>query len=265
MIELSGITFIASYNCNAHCRHCFFDTSAAYSYMSPEIIERVYEDRSVLKKMFWNHISGGEVMLEPDSLYDIIRKIRTHFSGDIGISTNGFWANSPEIAERRIQELKDAGVSGIAVSSDTFHDEFIPCQNVANVVHALSQSGLTRHSYIMSTVCNNDVLHAQGYNLLSEKLAQKVTGDYPIPFAKPAIRSIGKGSLLNLPKKKIFSKHAACTELSECLGKRGPFNPAMVYVDVYGNIMICYGIIIGNIFKTPFAQIISNFSVNQHM
>lgn len=33
----------------------------------------------------------------------------------------------------------------------------------------------------------------------------------------------------------------------------------MVWIDVYGNVMICYGIVIGNVYKKPFNEIIGSY------
>lgn len=258
MIKLSGIIFITTYNCNADCKHCFFDTQTAQHYLSPDIIDRVYADESITKHMFWNHLSGGEVFLQPEKLYEIIRTIRKYFTKDIGMSTNGFWAKTPEIAQKRVQELLEAGISGIAVSADTFHEEYIDTHSVAHAIAAVSTSGLQNHSYIMGARCAEDMLNAMAYNVLTDKLTNKVQASYTMPLAPTTIRSIGKGSSVAIPKKENMPQ-GICSNLCECLGARGPYNPSMVWVDVYGNVMVCYGIIIGNVYETDFAQIIREY------
>jgi MoaA/NifB/PqqE/SkfB family radical SAM enzyme len=226
--------------------------------MNPEIVDIVYKDASITDKMFWNHFSGGEILLQKKTFLEIIRKTRQYFNGDVGISTNGFWASDIIKAKQTVEELINVGVSGIAVSTDFYHKDYIPQEHVENAVEAISKAGLKTHSYVMGARCNNDIVNADMINHECEKLAIKAQGNTQMPLAPTSIRSIGKGSNINIPKK-TTTPQGNCTDLSECLGNRGPMNPAMVWVDPYGNVMLCYGIIIGNIYNTPFKDIIDNY------
>jgi len=229
--------------------------------MSPEIIDIVYKDLSITEKMFWNHFSGGEILLKKDAFLEIIKRTRKYFSKDIGISTNGFWAKNKEVSTSIVNELVQAGVSGIAVSTDYYHTPYINKEYAKNAAEAITNSGLKTHSYVMGARCNADVSNADNTNKETEALSSFVQGSTKMPLAPTAIRSIGKGSYINIPKKQDLPT-GKCSDLSECLGKRGPLNPAMVWVDPYGNVMVCYGIIIGNVYKTPFIDIISNYKTD---
>lgn len=261
-INLTGINWLTTYNCNAQCEHCFFDVKGPKKYMTPELIDLVYKDFRIPKQMFWNHISGGEVFLDKDSFLEIVKRTRSYFSGSIGISTNGFWAKNEHTAKKIVQECIDAGISGIAVSTDHFHKDFIPVEFVKYASSAIEQSGLKNHCYIMGARTGNTD-SSKSINECTELLAAEVRGEKQIPLAPTTIRSIGKGSKINTPKNKGIPQ-GKCTELSTCLGARDPFNPAMVWIDAHGNVMICYGIIIGNVYKTSFNEIISNYSPNSN-
>jgi len=230
--------------------------------MDPKIIDLVFEQYDVPKGMFWNHISGGEVFLQKDSFLHIVRNIRKYFKGSIGISTNAFWAKDNDSAQRIVQESIEAGITGIAVSTDHYHKDYIPTQYVQNAVDAIEASGLQTHCYVMGAR-TGDTDSDTDINAETERLAAIVKGEKQIPLAPTTIRSIGKGSLINTPKNKGIPD-GKCTELSTCLGDRDPFKPAMVWIDVYGNVMICYGIIIGNVHKTRFADIISNYDAESN-
>ena len=262
-MKLTGITFITTYNCNAQCAHCFFDTQTAPHYISPDVVARVYEDVSITKSMFWNHLSGGEVMLQPSKFYAIISEIRKYFTGDLGMSTNAFWAKTLHQAKSVVNDLTQLGISGIAVSSDAFHDAYVPLSYVAHAVSALRDSGLKKHSYIMGARCNSDVFQESLYNSKTDQNASYLQSISNMPLAPTAIRSIGKGTLVNVPKKDTIPCKP-CSDLSECLGTRGPFNPAMVWVDAFGNVMVCYGIIIGNVFEKKFVDIISEYTIDSN-
>jgi len=255
---LTGINWLVTYNCNAQCRHCFFETRGQKKFMNPDLIDRVLKNFTLPKQMFWQHISGGELMLNPENLYEIIRRIRKYHQKDLGISTNGFWAVSPEKAQVVVRTLKELGVTGIAISADFFHQEFIPIDRPLEAARALVAAGLQTHSYAMETRVKEEINHSEFINRESSKIADLLANELEIPKAPTSIRSIGKGSEINVPKKNGIPS-GPCTDLSECLGQRSPFNPAMVWIDTYGNVMVCYGIILGNVHQTPFPAIIENY------
>ncbi|HRS19857.1 MAG TPA: radical SAM protein, partial [Bacteroidales bacterium] len=261
-MKLSGITFLPTYNCNASCSHCFFDTKACKQYMEPDIVHKVFENYKITKFMTWVHVSGGEILLNQRACFDLIETIQLYFKKNIGISTNAFWATSSSVAYDVVQTLVSLGVNGIAVSADYFHSPYVPLSHIKRAVQAIVDSGITTHCYIMGAQCKSDVLNSNDINSVSQQIAAYVKGNTNMPLAPTNIRSIGYGSKINSPKKQIVP-NGKCTDLSECLGKRGPLNPKMVWIDCYGNVMICYGIIIGNIYKTSFAEIIANYSPKQ--
>ena len=255
---LTGINWLVTYNCNANCRHCFFETQGPKKYMDPDLIDRVLENYTFPKQFFWQHISGGELLLNPGKLYEIIRRIRKYHDKDLGISTNGFWATSPEKAKEVVKNLKELGITGIAISADSFHQEFIPVERPQEAAKALVAAGLKTHSYAMETRVKEEVMNSKIINRESSQIASLLSDELGIPKAPTSIRSIGKGSQINSPKNNRIPS-GPCTDLSECLGKRSPFNPAMVWIDAYGNVMVCYGIIIGNVNQTSFPEIINNY------
>ena len=110
----------------------------------------------------------------------------------------------------------------------------------------------------MGARLNNNVDNAKKINQESDRIAREVAQESDFPFALATERSIGKGSLINSPKHRAIPS-GKCTELNTCLGERSPFNPAMVWIDPYGNVMICYGIIIGNVYEKPFSEIIQEY------
>lgn len=262
-MKLTGITFLPTYNCNAACSHCFFDTKAEKMYMNTSVIDAIFKDSTTIKHLAWVHVSGGEILLEPNNCYELLTCIHSYFTKNIGISTNAFWAKNKKTTYDTIQKLVSNGVTGIAVSADYFHSPCIPISNVKRAVQAIVENGIRTHCYIMGARCNSDVTNSIDINNVCQHIAEHVKNNTNMPLAPTQIRSIGYGSTINIPKKPIIP-NGMCTDLSECLGKRGPMNPSMVWVDCYGNVMICYGIIIGNVFKKDFSKIIADYSSKQN-
>lgn len=264
MIKLTGITWITTYRCNLACDHCFFDTGGKNVYMAPELVDRVLDGFQYGKQMFWQHLSGGEIFLDREKLFEIIKRIRKYVQKDLGISTNGFWASDEELVKNTVDKLVEFGVNGIAVSIDYYHQQQMPVDGPKNLIHAIDKSGLKAHTYLMGARLNNDVDFSEKINSISDNLVAIADQGFGIPLAYAFERSIGKGSLINKPKKKNIPDKK-CTALNTCLGERSPFNPAMVWIDPYGNVMICYGLVIGNVFKKSFNEIIETYTSEENI
>lgn len=257
-MKITGITWLTTYNCNIECNHCFFHTKGQKKYMSPDLVDRVLAGFNMDKHIFWHHLSGGEIFLQPEKVMEIVKRIRTYFKKDIGISTNGFWAIDEKKTKDLVLQLAENGVSGIAISADHFHQQQMSSDGPKILAKVIKDLKLKTHSYIMGARLNEDVTNAKLVNTNSEQIAKEINQNQMLPYALPTERSIGKGSLINVPKKTGIPT-GKCTELNTCLGERSPFNPAMVWVDPYGNVMICYGIIIGNVNTQSLNQIISEY------
>jgi MoaA/NifB/PqqE/SkfB family radical SAM enzyme len=258
-MKLTGITWITTYNCNISCAHCFFETQGLKKYMDTKMVDEALASLKNTKHMFWQHLSGGEIFLEEERLFDIIRTIRKHFKKDIGLSTNAFWAKEEEQTINKLKTLEGMGVTGIALSADYYHQQCMRIKGPQLLAKLLKERNLNTHSYIMGARLASDVLHAEEINNQSEKIAAEVNQNLDLPYAKATERSIGKGSLINVPKKKGVPQ-GKCTELNTCLGERSPFNPAMIWIDPYGNVSICYGVIIGNLHQQSLNDIVENYN-----
>ncbi len=258
MIQLTGITWITTYNCNLACDHCFFETRGPKRYMNPELVDMVLSDLKHGDKMFWQHLSGGEIFLDSDKLFDIIGRINKHFPGNIGISTNGMWAKDVQTARTIARKLKTVGVNGVAVSADYYHQQLMDISFPKRAIEVIVAEGLKVHSYVMGARLDCKVANAEEINRECDRIAVEVKGDFEISLATPTVRCLGKGTTINQPKKTGIPQEP-CTSMSECLGKRSPFKPAMVWIDPYGNVMICYGLTIGNIYEKSFNEIIEDY------
>ena len=53
--------------------------------------------------------------------------------------TNGFWATSKKVAREKLEKLVCVGLRYLTLSYDDFHREFIPVQNIRNIIEASYQ------------------------------------------------------------------------------------------------------------------------------
>lgn len=262
-MKLTGITWIPTYNCNIDCDHCFFDTLGKQKYMDPDIIHKALDGFAHTKYMFWQHLSGGEIFLNEKKLFRIISNIRHYFNKDIGLSTNAFWAKNETIALQKVKTLTELGVNGIAISADYYHQQKMAIDGPKILAKVLKESSLKTHSYLMGARLHKNVEDASKVNDATNDITKEINEHLDLPIAIAHERSIGKGCRINNPKYPGIPQ-GKCTELNTCLGQRSPFNPAMVWIDAYGNVMICYGIIIGNLHANSLNEIITNYKPNNY-
>ena len=261
-MKISGIHWITNYQCNLNCTHCFFDTQKEGPLLEPALVYRVLKDIQQHQKLKWMHFSGGEPMLYEKHFKDLLRITRQSYKGSIGISTNAFWATNSAIAREKVEALKALGVDGIAVSCDAFHQAYLSVEYPARAVRAIEAAEMKVHSYLIGTLLKEDQLEAGKKNALTRELLRLAKGDSEIPVALPENRPLGKVG--NWVQNRNHRRVKACSELSCCLGKCTPFNPAMIWLDPYGNVLICYGLKIGNVYKQDLSEILENYNPEAH-
>ena len=231
--------------------------------MDPELVDGALSSLVETKHMFWQHLSGGEIFLQQGKLFSIIEKIRKYHKKDLGISTNAFWAVNYEKTVKIVDQLIESGITGIAISADYYHQKYMPADGPKILAGIVKEKGLRTHSYLMGARLNDDTQDSKEINAITEQVTSDVNQDLDLPIAMAFERSIGKGSKINMPKKSGIPQ-GMCTELNTCLGERSPFNPAMVWIDPYGNVMICYGVIIGNLHEKSLNDIIEGYAIDKY-
>ncbi len=261
-MKISGIHWITNYHCNFNCAHCFFETQTEGPLLDPDLVKRVLTDIQQYQKLKWLHFSGGEPLLYDENFNELIRTSRKLYDGAIGISTNAFWAKSSQVAREKVAAIKSLGVDGIAVSCDAFHQEFVSVEFPARAVRAIEAADMKVHSYLIGTLLKEDQKEAGAKNALTRELLRLAKGESEIPVALPENRALGKGG--NFVMQRSLQKVEPCSELSCCLGNCSPFNPAMVWIDPYGNVLICYGLKIGNVYERDLSQILADYNPDEH-
>ncbi|MCH0541476.1 radical SAM protein [Streptomyces sp. MUM 203J] len=127
--------------CNLSCAHCIVESS-------PRRTERLTTDEvrtalGVGRGRGKRHVtfSGGETFLFPAQMCEVIAFAK-RLGYVVDVESNGFWARSERIAERKLAPFVEAGISGLAVSADAFHVDFFPVQRAVNAVRAARAAGL---------------------------------------------------------------------------------------------------------------------------
>jgi hypothetical protein len=134
---------ITNYFCTSRCRHCLYNCSPSR--------EKEYIDSETAEKCFIRilelgcrsvHIGGGEPMLRPEKLENILKVANKVGIGIDYVETNSSWYNDTESAVHVLERLITNGLGTLLISISPFHNEFIPFSKVKGVIDAGRKVGI---------------------------------------------------------------------------------------------------------------------------
>ncbi len=117
-----------SYRCTNACRHCMYRCASGRSdtWLSPSLADRIFAALARELRFSDVHLAGGEAMLRPELLEDIIRLAVRRGVTISYLETNVAWCTDEARAREGFRRLRDAGLRGVLISASPFHNEFIP-------------------------------------------------------------------------------------------------------------------------------------------
>jgi pyruvate-formate lyase-activating enzyme len=139
----SDVGLVMTGQCPIGCRHCLasstmqvLDLPALETHLA-WIAQVSRVDRC---KSF--SITGGEPFLYFQRLLQIVDGCRTQ-GLRATVVTSAHWATGGEIAADKLKQLAHAGLTGITVSTDEYHQEIVPLANVSRVLYAAKECGIS--------------------------------------------------------------------------------------------------------------------------
>lgn len=237
---LTGIHILLSYKCIYECDHCFvYSSPNAEGTFSYRQICNLLDEAKKIGTIEWIYFEGGEPFLYYPLLMDSIKKAH-EYGFKIGIVTNAYYADTVEEAERWLKPLCEYNVQDVSISDDNFHNEGGDDTPAKRAIKAAKKLGLSTGS-----ICIEEpkVLHSSsgrkkgepvvgGDVLFKGRAVDKLAGDFP---------------------------RVDWHEFDEC-----PYEdlvaPGRVHVDAYGNVHMCQGISMGNMWKTPLSELVKSYN-----
>lgn len=145
--------------CNARCAMCYQAAGPRGSelrgddHLPLDVVRRVIEEAVDLPELIDGrvHVSGGEGFLNYGEMLAIFRHASDCGFDEVGATTNGFWAVTPDIAARRCTELAAAGVTYLEVSMDHWHLPYVRLDRVRTLLGAMRRAGLRPMLRTLST------------------------------------------------------------------------------------------------------------------
>lgn len=240
---LTGVHFLLTYACSFECDHCFvYSSPQARGTFTLNQIKRVFEELTNIETLQQVYFEGGEAFLFYPLMVKGI-KIARDKGLKVGIVTNAYWATTEEDAELWLKPLLKLGISDLSLSDDTFHSED---EKESLAKHALTAA--KRLGMPVGVISIEEPRVEKGQDTVKE--APVIGGS--TMFRGRAVEKLIKG----LPTR-------PWRDFTEC-----PYedleNPKRVHLDSYGNVHLCQGLSMGNMWQTPLSELINNYDCDSH-
>jgi len=240
---LTGIHVLLTYKCTNECDHCFLHCGPwCEGTFTLHQLRELIREIARIPTVDTVYFEGGEPFLFYPLLLDALRLVRSAGLKS-GIVTNGYWATSPEDVELWLRPMLDMGIADFSVSVDDFHSSKGENSPGAIAFRTAAKLGLP-----CAEIC---IERPAAASRAPAAKGQPVTGGRVL-FKGRAAEKLTAGLPLRHWRELTTCPHE---ELAE---------PERVHVDAYGNVQVCQGISIGNLWVTPLSQLMGEYRAQCH-
>jgi len=178
------------------------------------------------------HIGGGEPLLKPDKILDILDVAQRHNIDIEYIETNASWYRDEASTMAVLRDLKDHGVHTLLISLDPYHNEYIPFWKVKALIAACSKAKMNVFPWLMDFWDDIDAMDERSPHSLDE-YARLFGRDYLLDLPKRyGLNLKGRALKTYSPMMKIQSLERILEGSTPCRLLSGIYH---FHVDLYGN------------------------------
>ncbi len=238
-MKLSGLHILLTYQCTCECDHCFVWSSPRQrGVLSIDQISSILEQAKDAGAK-WIYFEGGEPFLYYPVLVAGVRQAaKMGFS--VGIVSNAYWAASVADAAEWLQPFAGR-IADLTVSSDLYHCEKELGEEPQNAIAAAKLLGIPTGVISIAQL---------------EETAASFQGQLE---GKGEVMFRGRAAAVLAPRAPVH----AWRSFNEC-PHEDLREPGRVHLDPFGNVHVCQGLSIGNVFKTPLKDICAAYEPAQH-
>lgn len=241
-MELTGLHFLLTYQCTFECDHCFVWGSpwqnGTLTIKSITEALRQARDTDTIK---WIYFEGGEPFLYYATLVNGVQ-MASEMGFQVGMVTNSYWATTIEDAVQYLKPFVGL-IQDLSISSDLYHYNEKLSQQAKNACAAAEQLHIPVGviSIAEPEPCSVDRTSGQ------------------LPQGESAVMYRGRAAQMLAPKTNLlpWDQFSICPE--EDLR-----DPGRIHLDPFGNLHICQGISLGNIFKKHLYDICQTYEPAKH-
>jgi MoaA/NifB/PqqE/SkfB family radical SAM enzyme len=238
----SGLHLLLTYQCTLECEHCFvWGSPRQTGTMTLENIREILGQAKDLGTVRSIYFEGGEPFLYyPVLLKGVQEAARLGFG--VGVVSNAYWATSVVDALEWLRPFAGL-IDDLAVSSDLYHYSENLSQQAKNASSAAQHLGIEMGSI---SVAQPEAINA------APALGALPQGESAVMYRGRAVEK-----LVGRAARRSWGEFAECPheDLRE---------PGRVHVDPVGNLHICQGISLGNMFRTPLREICEEYDPDSH-
>lgn len=242
-MNLTGLHLLLTYQCNYECDHCFtWGSPGQTGVMTLAQVRDIYRQAKELGTVEQIYLEGGEPFL----YYPIMVKAAQEAAQQgfqVGIVTNDYWATAVEDAVEWLRPLAGI-VQDLSISTDLFHYDEVMSTHARSALDAAEELGIPTGTLIC-------------------KVPEGTAGHPTQPQGEP----IESGD--------IMFKGRAAMKLAEGVARRPwrefvecPYekldNPGRIHVDPLGNLHLCQGLLMGNLFERSLTEIVNTYDPQAH-
>jgi len=259
--HIERLELLVTKTCNSRCMHCSAispEINTASSFLDMEklrfSIKKIMDLFTISSIMTY----GGEPLLFPDVTIELHQIFKKYGVAKRELITNGFFNLNNNDIFKIVTSLIEAGVNQIFLSVDAFHQEHIPIKYVETFIENVLSTGF--RNILLHPAWLVDKENSNDFNIKTCHIIDKLKMKFNISVSNGNIiipAGYSRNLLGDYYKNINFDISKSCGEI--------PYTNSLVNIKNLrflpnGNINICRGVCIGNIFEDRIEDIINGYS-----
>lgn len=241
LIELTGLHILLTYSCNYECDHCFvWGSPWQTGTFTLNQLEELFRQASEVASIQEIYFEGGEAFLFHPILVEAVGRAKKR-GWRTGIVTNGYWATGVEDAWTWLQPLKTAGLDRLDLSCDLFHGD---------------EEGLAPTESHPALVAARELFLETGTIAIDPPTGyrdpQEAEAGLPVTGGGVMYRGRAAETLVKKLPRQPWSSFTTCPY-------EDLISPGRIHVDPFGNLHLCQGLVMGNMFESPLKEILAQY------
>jgi MoaA/NifB/PqqE/SkfB family radical SAM enzyme len=239
-MTLTGLHILLTNQCTFECDHCFVWSGPFRkgTLTVPQLADVLGQARDV-KTVKWIYFEGGEPFLYHGLLRFGVRRAAA-MGFKVGIVSNAYWATTPEDAREWLRDL-GGRLEDLTVSCDGFHGDEEQVRRVGFAEQAAKELGIPFGTIAIA-----------GAEEAPQMKGHLPEGEFGVMYRGRAAEKLAPMASTQPPSR-----------FTEC-----PYenlrSPGRVHLDPEGNLHVCQGIVMGNLFRTPLREICETWDPERH-
>lgn len=239
-MHLTGLHLLLTYQCNFECAHCFvWGSPWQEGTMTIANVAHILDEAEKLGTISSIYFEGGEAFLYYGTLLHSVR-LAADRGFAVGVVSNAYWATSEADAVEWLRPF--AGIlQDLSVSDDAYHGD-----GRSNVGNALAAAHRLQ-------------IPVGAIAIAQPEAAGTEAAVGQLPPGESAVMYRGRAAVELAPGAHQHPWRSFTTCPYENLRE-----PGRVHVDPPGNVHLCQGISLGNLFEAPLTEIVGGYRPDEH-